>query len=168
MIHRLIGAFALVLLAAACVRPGSAATPSPWQTPWQTLDFNSVRLVAAPAADGAGPRLGLHIRLAPGFKTYWRVPGDGGILAASHLLTDRFVDVGRRFAANDLAGARTAWTPLASLVPLLFTEANPMPIKYCLWRQGLIASPECRLPLTKISDDLARRLDLVLLERRAA
>ena len=58
--------------------------------------------------------------------------------------------------------------PLASLVPLLFTEANPMPIKYCLWRQGLIASPECRLPLTKISDDLARRLDLVLLERRAA
>ena len=94
--------------------------------------------------------------------------GDGGILAASHLLTDRFVDVGRRFAANDLAGARTAWTPLASLVPLLFTEANPMPIKYCLWRQGLIASPECRLPLTKISDDLARRLDLVLLERRAA
>ena len=94
--------------------------------------------------------------------------GNGGILAASHLLTEHFVDVGRRLAANDLDGARAAWTPLASLVTLLFAEANPMPIKYCLWRQGLIASPECRLPLTKISDDLARRLDLVLLERRAA
>ena len=27
-----------------------------------------------------------------------------------------------------------------------------MPIKYLSWRQGLIASPECRLPLTRISD----------------
>ncbi|MEA2804672.1 MAG: 4-hydroxy-tetrahydrodipicolinate synthase, partial [Rhodospirillaceae bacterium] len=79
---------------------------------------------------------------------------DGGILAASHLWTEGFVEVGRRFAANDLAGARAAWAPLASFVPLLFAEANPMPIKYLLWRQGLIASPECRLPLTRISDAL--------------
>jgi len=75
---------------------------------------------------------------------------------------DKFVEVGRRFADNDLAGARAAWAPLASFVPLLFAEANPMPIKYLLWRQGLIASPECRLPLTKISDALARRLDAAL------
>jgi 4-hydroxy-tetrahydrodipicolinate synthase len=93
---------------------------------------------------------------------------DGGILAASHLWTEGFVEVGRRFAANDLAGARAAWASLASFVPLLFAEANPMPIKYLLWRQGLIASPECRLPLTRISDALARRLDAVTAERLAA
>src|SRR5262249_6829334 len=87
---------------------------------------------------------------------------EGGILASSHLLTERFIEVGRRFAGNDLAGARAAWAPLATLVPLLFAEANPMPIKYLLWRQGLIASPECRLPLTRISDALARRLDAAL------
>jgi len=87
---------------------------------------------------------------------------DGGILASSHLATERFLEVGRRFAANDVAGARAAWAPLAELVPLLFAEANPMPIKYLLWRQGLIASPECRLPLTRISDALARRLDAAL------
>lgn len=94
--------------------------------------------------------------------------GDGGILAASHLMTERFIEVGRRFAANDVVGARTAWAPLAQSVPLLFAEANPMPIKYLLWRQGLIASPECRLPLTRISDVLARRLDAVFGERLAA
>ena len=87
---------------------------------------------------------------------------DGGILAASHIATERFLEVGRRFAANDVAGARAAWAPLAERVPLLFAEANPMPIKYLLWRQGLIASPECRLPLTTISDALARRLDATL------
>ena len=93
---------------------------------------------------------------------------DGGILAASHLMTDRFVEVGRRFDANDIDGARRAWRPLAEFVPLLFAEANPMPIKYCLWREGLIASPECRLPLTRISDVLARRLDAVVSDRKAA
>src|SRR4029077_18069186 len=94
--------------------------------------------------------------------------GDGGILAASHLMTERFVEGGRRFAANDVVGARAAWAPLASFVPLLFAEANPMPIKHCLWRQGLIASPECPLPLTRISDALARRLDAATAERLAA
>jgi 4-hydroxy-tetrahydrodipicolinate synthase len=65
-------------------------------------------------------------------------------------------------AANDLAAARAAWAPLARFVPLLFAEANPMPIKYALWRQGLIASAECRLPLARISDGLARELDRAL------
>ena len=34
-----------------------------------------------------------------------------------------------------------------------------MPIKDCLWRQGLIGSPECRLPLTRISEALAVELE---------
>ncbi len=93
---------------------------------------------------------------------------EGGILAASHLRTEGFVEVERCFRANDLAGARAAWAPLASFVPMLFAEANPMPIKHLLWRQGLIASPECRLPLTKISDGLGRRLDAVFAEKAAA
>jgi 4-hydroxy-tetrahydrodipicolinate synthase len=93
---------------------------------------------------------------------------EGGILAASHVMTERFVEVGRRFAANDVAGARAAWAALTPLVPLLFAEANPMPIKYLLWRRGLIASPECRLPLTRISDGLAKRLDAIVGERLAA
>lgn len=84
---------------------------------------------------------------------------EGGILAASHLMTEGFVEVERCFGADDLVGARAAWAPLAGFVPMLFAEANPMPIKHLLWRQGLIASPECRLPLTRISDGLARRLD---------
>jgi 4-hydroxy-tetrahydrodipicolinate synthase len=102
------------------------------------------------------------------FFTMMANGADGGILAASHVLTEPFVEVGRRFAVNDLAGARAAWAPLAAFVPLLFAEANPMPIKYLLWRQGLIASPECRLPLTLISDSLARRLEEAFMEKQAA
>jgi 4-hydroxy-tetrahydrodipicolinate synthase len=48
------------------------------------------------------------------------------------------------------------------MVPLLFKEPNPVPIKHCLWRQGLIASAECRLPLTRVSDALAKDLDRLI------
>jgi 4-hydroxy-tetrahydrodipicolinate synthase len=47
-------------------------------------------------------------------------------------------------------------------VPLLFKEPNPIPIEHCLWRQGLIQSPECRLPLTGVSGALAGELDRLL------
>lgn len=87
---------------------------------------------------------------------------DGGILASAHLATERFVEIARRIAANDHQGARTIWKPLQRIIPKLFEEANPIPLKHCLWRQGLMASPECRLPLTPVSDGLGRTLDRML------
>jgi dihydrodipicolinate synthase/N-acetylneuraminate lyase len=39
------------------------------------------------------------------------------------------VAVHERMAANDHQGARAIWSRLEPLVPLLFREANPMPIK---------------------------------------
>jgi len=95
----------------------------------------------------------------PSLYTMLAHGGDGGILASSHVRTEQFVAVYERMRANDHQGARAAWSGLETLVPLLFKEANPMPIKYCVWREGLIASPECRLPLTRISAALAEELD---------
>ena len=68
-------------------------------------------------------------------------------------------EVHERMRANDHRAAYAVWAGLESLIPLLFKEANPMPIKHCLWRQGLIGSPECRLPLTRISEALAAELE---------
>jgi 4-hydroxy-tetrahydrodipicolinate synthase len=93
------------------------------------------------------------------FYTMLAHGGDGGILASAHLQTADFIAVHERMRVNDHLGARRIWSRLEALVPLLFREANPMPIKYCLWRQGLIRSPECRLPLTRISAALAAELD---------
>ena len=93
------------------------------------------------------------------FYTMLAHGGDGGILASAHVETATFLSVYERMAANDHQGALKAWSRIESMVPLLFREPNPMPIKHCLWRQGLIASPECRLPLTRVSDTLAKELD---------
>jgi 4-hydroxy-tetrahydrodipicolinate synthase len=84
---------------------------------------------------------------------------DGGILAAAHLATEQFVEIANLITSNDHVAARTIWSSFQGFIPRLFQEANPMPIKYCLWRQGLIRSPECRLPLSSISEGLARELD---------
>jgi len=96
------------------------------------------------------------------FYTMLAHGGDGGILASAHVETPGLLAVHERMVANDHQGALKAWARLAALVALLFREPNPMPIKYCLWRQGLIRSPECRPPLTRVSDALARELDRAL------
>ena len=98
----------------------------------------------------------------PSFYTMLAHGGDGGILASAHLDTERFLGVYERMTKNDHHGARDLWARLETLVPLLFKDANPMPIKHCLWRQGLIGSPECRLPLTRISPALAAELGAAL------
>ena len=103
------------------------------------------------------------------FYTMLAHGGDGGILASAHVETATFLSVYERMAANDHQGALKAWSRVEPMVPLLFKEPNPVPIKHCLWRQGLIASAECRLPLTRVSDALAKDLDrLVSTEERRA
>jgi 4-hydroxy-tetrahydrodipicolinate synthase len=85
--------------------------------------------------------------------------GQGGILASSHLRTEQFVDVYNKVKNNELDAALQTWKKLYDFIPLLFKEPNPSPIKYCLKKQGLIDSPEVRLPLTQISDQLKEKLD---------
>jgi DsbC/DsbD-like thiol-disulfide interchange protein len=46
---------------------------------WDGDAHAAMRLVAGTAAPGAAPRAGIEIRLAPGWKTYWRYPGDSGV-----------------------------------------------------------------------------------------
>jgi 4-hydroxy-tetrahydrodipicolinate synthase len=88
--------------------------------------------------------------------------GAGGILAAAHLTTTTFVEVAEAVGKQELVRAREVWRTIEPLIPTLFAESNPMPLKYCLWKLGLLRSPECRLPLTQISPGMARTLDAVV------
>jgi 4-hydroxy-tetrahydrodipicolinate synthase len=84
---------------------------------------------------------------------------DGGILAAAHVQTEAFANVRRQLLAGDQLGAAAQWRLIADSARLLFCEPSPAPLKYWLWRCGLIDSPELRLPMTPITSALASQLD---------
>jgi 4-hydroxy-tetrahydrodipicolinate synthase len=96
------------------------------------------------------------------FYTMLAHGADGGILASSHVRTEVFAQVYDLMQRNDHRAAQAVWNDIERMIPLLFKEANPMPIKHLLWRQGLLRSPECRLPLTRISAALAEELEPTL------
>src|SRR6195256_1372023 len=62
-----------------------AATPSALAadaSPWDGTERAAVRLIAGALQIVSGTavqRAGVHIRLADGWKTYWRYPGDSGV-----------------------------------------------------------------------------------------
>ena len=68
---------------------------------------------------------------------------------------------------GDREAALLRWRSVADLTRLLFAEPSPAPIKYWLWRTGLIECVEVRLPMVEVSPQLAARLDLEI-ERRIA
>lgn len=87
---------------------------------------------------------------------------DGAILASAHIETDRFAEVGRLIAVGEIGAARTLWRGLSETVSLLFSEPSPAALKHWLWRAGLIARPDLRLPMTGPSAALAARVDAAL------
>jgi 4-hydroxy-tetrahydrodipicolinate synthase len=90
---------------------------------------------------------------------------DGGILACAHIETETFAKIQKLVLAGERDAALSHWRSVADLTRLLFSEPSPAPIKYWLWRTGLIDSAELRLPMTEVSAGLAARLDLEI-ERR--
>ncbi len=77
-ISRVIAAPALGLLLAWGVDAARAEGVSPWQGDSRS----AVRLIGGSARTGGGPdllRAGIEIKLQPGWKTYWRYPGDSGV-----------------------------------------------------------------------------------------
>lgn len=93
---------------------------------------------------------------------------DGAILASAHVHTAGFAAIRNKLLANDQQGALADWQRLADIPRLLFAEPSPGAIKHWLWRAGLIASPEMRLPMVPVSAALAGRIDQAMIEVQAA
>jgi 4-hydroxy-tetrahydrodipicolinate synthase len=84
---------------------------------------------------------------------------DGGILASAHLHTRDFAALRPTILSGDALRANMQWRALSDIAALLFAEPSPAPLKYWLWRCGLIDSPQVRLPMTAIAPQLAAAID---------
>lgn len=85
----------------------------------------------------------------------------GGILASAHLETRSFVDLVDAWRTGDVERARQLGSRLARLSAALFAEPNPTVIKGVLHAQGLIPTPDVRLPLVPATSEAVSQARLV-------
>lgn len=93
------------------------------------------------------------------FYTTLMLGGQGGIMGSAHLRTKEFIEVYNLVKSNNHQAALKKWQLLYNMIPLLFAEPNPTPLKYCLKKLGLIESDEVRLPLVNITEELENKLN---------
>jgi len=74
-VKRILSLLALAVMALAAYAQAQDAAMSPWSK----SNYASLRLIAGPTAASGKQRVGVEIVMVPGYKTYWRSPGDFGV-----------------------------------------------------------------------------------------
>jgi 4-hydroxy-tetrahydrodipicolinate synthase len=114
----------------------------------------------------------LLVGLGPDFRIFCGVEalslpmlilgGSGLMNAAGNLAPERVAALYAAVQKLDLKSARDIHVELFELNQSIFIDTNPVPLKYMMFRLGLLDAPELRLPLVSIDDANAKILDGVL------
>lgn len=76
--------------------------------------------------------------------------GDGVISVASHIIPEKMVEWTSLRLSNKQI--KKEFPKYKKLIQSMFIEANPIPVKWMLFKMGILKSPELRLPLTTLSE----------------
>ena len=91
------------------------------------------------------------------------VIGAAGLMnAVGNLAPMRVAAMCQAVDRGDLVEARRLHFELFELNQAIFLDTNPIPLKYMMWRLGLLDSAELRLPLVQLTEESAQKLDQVL------
>ena len=111
-------------------------------------------------------RLGAEFRVFCGLESLslpMLAVGAAGLMnAVGNLAPARFASLCNRLAAGDWMEARKLHYELFDLNRAIFLDTNPIPLKYMMWRLGLLDSTELRLPLVPMDAERGKTLDEVL------
>ncbi len=92
------------------------------------------------------------------YVDFLRAGGHGVISVASHVIPREMLNWKKLVKTGKYAEADADLKKHRALIDHLFVEANPIPVKMALYYMGLIKSPELRLPLVSMSEDLAQKM----------
>ena len=148
------------------------------------VTLNTLREITAAAPNMVGMKhafndLGFATSMIREFGPDWRVfvgledlsfpmlcVGACGLMnAVGNLHPKKLAQMCEAVDAGDLKRAKALHYQLAELNEAVFYDTNPIPIKYMMWKMGLIARNHHRLPMAPASPEVAKRLDGVM--RRA-
>jgi 4-hydroxy-tetrahydrodipicolinate synthase len=88
--------------------------------------------------------------------------GSGLMNAAGNVVPDRVRQLYEAVQQGDIEGARQIHAGIFELNQSIFLDTNPVPIKYMMWRLGLLETVESRLPLVTLDPANCKILDGVL------
>ena len=89
--------------------------------------------------------------------------GEGVISVASNVCAEYVTAMTRAFMSGDLQKASAMQRDMLPLVRALFSEVNPIPVKYAAYLKGF-CDGSLRLPLTEISEENASTLKTLMTE----
>lgn len=84
--------------------------------------------------------------------------GSGVISVVSNLVPKQFSQMVQLALDGNIRDAIKINNQILELHSLLFIESNPIPVKWALYHEGILNSPECRLPLTTLSEPCQARI----------
>ena len=135
----------LVLLALSPVGAGDSLAAA---SPWWTNEHGAVRLIAESDTVGEARalRLGIHFRMNPGWKIYWRSPGDAG-----------FPPHPDWAGSENLDGAALSWPAperfsVIGLETLGYRDEVVLPVSATLAEAGRPLSVRARIPYLTCDD----------------
>lgn len=98
------------------------------------------------------------------FLDFMESGGSGIISVMSNILTKVTRTFYEDIMGNNPEKAHTEFKRHLNLINSMYLEANPIPIKWMLWKKNLIATPEMRLPLTTLDKKYYENIEALMKE----
>lgn len=102
----------------------------------------------------------------PTYMDFLKLGGDGIISVMSNAITGPCAKWNNLALENKLAEAELDFQKYKKIISLMYVEANPIPLKWILYKVGVFKSPEMRLPLVSLDEKFQSEIneELKLLE----
>lgn len=81
---------------------------------------------------------------------FLKIGGQGIISVMSNLITKECTRWTELMLSGKVSDAEADFKKYQKLIGLMYCEANPIPVKWMLYKKGIIKSPEMRLPLVTL------------------
>jgi 4-hydroxy-tetrahydrodipicolinate synthase len=82
--------------------------------------------------------------------------------AVGNVVPRRVVELYEAVTSKGLVDGRAVHHELFELNRAVFYDTNPIPVKYMMWRLGILPNNEHRLPMMPATAEVAARLDDLL------
>ncbi len=95
---------------------------------------------------------------------FLKAGGHGVISVMSNIIPKLSVEWTQAVMNGSVSQTEEAFNKFKGLIDGMYVEANPIPVKWMLYRKGLIKSPEMRLPLTDLDSRFHAATEKLMVE----